>query len=203
MPISQIFNLSIKTSSFPDDCKISKLKPLYKKGSKTDPKNYRPISLLPIVSKIIEKLVHDQTQNYLSETNVLCDCQSGFRKNYSTNYCLAYLNDKVSKGIDQGLYTGMILIDLQKAFDTIIHLLLLEKMAFLGFSDKTIKWFKSYLTDRKFNVYVNEATSDPGPLSCGVPLHVDDSCILFQHKDVNTIQTQRNEDFSNLCDWFC
>ena len=228
VPISQLFNLSIKTSSFPDDCKISKLKPLYKKGSKTDPKNYRPISLLPIVSKIIEKLVHDQAQNYLSENNVLYDCQSGFRKNYSTNYCLAYLNDKISKGFDQRLYTGMILIDLQKAFDTINHLLLLEKMAFLGFSEKTIKWFKSYLTDRKFIVYVNEATSDPGPLSCGVPqgsilgpllfllyvndmpqatksellLYADDSCILFQHKDVNTIQTQLNEDFSNLCDWF-
>ena len=144
VPISQLFNLFIKTSSFPDDFKISKLKPLYKKGSKTDPKNYRPISLLPIVSKIIEKLVHDQAQNYLSENNVLYDCQSGFRTNYSTNYCLAYLNDKISKGFYQGLYTGMILIDLQKAFDTINYLLLLEKMAFLGFSQKTIKWFKSY-----------------------------------------------------------
>ena len=228
MPISQIFNLSIKTSSFPDDCKISKLKPLYKKGSKTDPKNYRPISLLPIVSKIIEKLVHDQTQNYLSENKILYDYQSGFRKNYSTNYCLAYLNDKISKGFDKGLYTGMILIDLQKAFDTINHLLLLEKMTFLGFSEKTIKWFKSYLMDRKFIVYVNEAASDPGLLTCGVPqgsilgpllfllyvndmpqatksellLYADDSCIFFQHKDVNTIQTQLNEDFSNLCDWF-
>ena len=83
-------------------------------------------------------------------------------KNYSTNYCLAYLNDKIS------LYTGMILIDLQKAFDTINHLLLLEKMTFLGISEKSIKWFKSYLADRKIIVYVNEAPSDPGPLSCGV-----------------------------------
>ena len=71
LPISQIFNLSIKLSSFPDDCKISKLKPLFKKGSKIDPKNYRPISLLPIISKILEKLVHDQTQNYLAENEIL------------------------------------------------------------------------------------------------------------------------------------
>ena len=69
LPISQIFNLSIKLS-FPDDFKISKLKPLFKKGSKIDPKNYRPISLLPIVSKILEKLVHDQTQNYLDENDM-------------------------------------------------------------------------------------------------------------------------------------
>ena len=110
LPISQIFNLSIKLSSFPDDCKISKLKPLFKKGSKIDPKNHRPVSLLPIVSKIIEKLVHDQTQNYLDKNEILYDYQSGFRKNFSTNYCLAYLNDKISKGFDTGLHTGMILI---------------------------------------------------------------------------------------------
>ena len=228
LPISQIFNLSIKLSSFPDDCKISKLKPLFKKGSKIDPKNYRPISLLPIISKILEKLVHDQTQNYLDKNKIIYDYQSGFRKNFSTNYCLAYLNDKISKGLDTGIYTGMILIDLQKAFDTIDHSILLEKMTFIGFSEKTIKWFKSYLIDRKFIVHVNEATSDPGDLCCGVPqgsilgpllfllyvndmpqaiksellLYADDSCILFQHKDINVIQKQLNEDFSNLCDWF-
>ena len=72
-PISQICNLSIKYSIFPNDCKIVKLKPLFKKGSKTAPKNYRPISLLPLISKIIEKIIHDQTQVYLNENNIFID----------------------------------------------------------------------------------------------------------------------------------
>ena len=131
-PITQICNLSIKSCSFPDACKLAKVKPLFKKGSKTDPKNYRPISLLPLVSKIIEKVIHDQTQNYLTENKILYEYQSGFRPNHSTDFALSFLNDKVLKGFDKGCFTGMILIDLQKAFDTIDHKLLLEKMNFLG-----------------------------------------------------------------------
>ena len=123
-PIAQLCNLSISTSTFPDDCKTAKLVPIYKKGSKTDPKNYRPISLLPLISKIIEKVIHNQTQSFLDENNILYDYQSGFRKKYSTESCLSFLTDKISKGFDSGLYTGMILIDLQKAFDTIDHELL-------------------------------------------------------------------------------
>ena len=91
IPVTQICNLSIKLSHFPDDCKLAKLKPLYKKGSKTDPKNYRPISLLPIVSKIIEKIIHDQTMEYLTDNKILYRYQSGFRKNHSTDTCLSYL----------------------------------------------------------------------------------------------------------------
>ena len=82
-PLAQLCNLSIATSSFPDDCKTAKIIPLYKKGSKTDPKNYRPISLLPLISKIIEKVIHDQTQSFLDENKILYGFQSGFRKNYT------------------------------------------------------------------------------------------------------------------------
>ena len=119
--ITELFNLSIEKSTFPDECKIAKLKPLYKKGSKLEPKNYRPISLLPIVSKIFEKLVHCQTQNYLDKHKVLYKYQSGFRTKHSTDTCLSLLNNNILNGIDKGLLTGMILIDLQKAFDTIDH----------------------------------------------------------------------------------
>ena len=90
IPITQLCNLSIKFSHFPKDCKVAKLKPLYKKGTKTDPKNFRPISLLPIVSKIIEKVIHDQTMNYLTENSILYRHQSGFCKNHSTDTSLAY-----------------------------------------------------------------------------------------------------------------
>ena len=126
-PLSQICNLSIKYSTFPNDCKIAKLKPLFKRGSKTDPKNYRPISLLPLISKIIEKIIHDQTQSFLDKNNVIYRYQSGFRKFYSTDSCLSYLNNKITTGFESGLFTSMILIDLQKAFDTINHDILIKK----------------------------------------------------------------------------
>ena len=90
-PVTQLCNLSIKLSSFPLECKIAKLKPIYKKGSKTDPKNFRPISLLPLISKIIEKVIHDQTEKYLSSKNILFQYQSGFCKHHSTDFCLSIL----------------------------------------------------------------------------------------------------------------
>ena len=120
-PITQICNLSIKFSIFPIKCQITKLKPLFKKGSATLPKNYLPKSLLPKISKIIEKLIHDQTQTFLNENKILFKFQSGFRQNYSTDSCLSYLSNKITTSFESGLHTGMILIDLQKAFDTINH----------------------------------------------------------------------------------
>ena len=227
-PIAQLCNLSISTSLFPDDCKSAKVIPLYKKGCKTDPKNYRPISLLPLISKIIEKVIHDQTKSFLDENNILYNFQSGFRKKYSTDSCLSFLNDKISKGFDSSLYTGLILIDLQKAFDTIDHEILLEKMVCIGFSKNTVNWFRSYLSNRFFKVNINKTLSNSGKLACGVPqgsilgpllfliyvndmpqalscdllLYADDSCLIYQHKDVKEIENILNINFSNLCDWF-
>ena len=227
-PVTQLCNLSIRLSSFPTRCKIAKLKPIYKKGSKNDPQNYRPISLLPLISKVFEKVIHDQTQEYISKYKILYDFQSGFRNSYSTDSCLVYLTNLIREGFDTGLYTGMILIDLQKAFDTIDHNLLLEKMIYLGFSEKTIQWFKCYLSNRAFIVNISDKFSQLGKVTCGVPqgsilgpllfllyvndmpqaisnkllLYADDSCILFQHKEVKTIEHHLNKDFSNLCDWF-
>ena len=122
----------------------------------------------------------------------------------------------------------MILINLQKAFDTINHDILIKKMTFLGFSEETTNWFKSYLTNRKFIVHINNSFSEPGNLLCGVPqgsilgpllfvlcvndmpqavtcdllLYADDTCLVFQHKDVIEIETVLNKNFSSLCDWF-
>ena len=90
-PTTQICNLSIKLSTVPNECKIAKLKPLDKKGKKTDPKYYRPISLLPVISKILEKVIHDQTMEFVTKKNILYKFQSGFRKFHSTDSCLSYL----------------------------------------------------------------------------------------------------------------
>ena len=105
----------------PSACKVAKLKPIFKKGKKTDPSNYRPISLLPSLPKIIERVIHDQTNSSLSKEDILYNYQSGFQGNHSRNLCLSFFTDKVLKGFDESLLTGMILTDLQKAFDTIDH----------------------------------------------------------------------------------
>ena len=132
--IAKICNISILPGIFPSDWKVVKLKPLYKKGSKTDPENFRPISLLPLISKVIERILYDQVDNSLFQNNILYDYQSGFRKNHSTDLCLFFLNDKILKSFDKGLFTGMILIDLQKAFDTINYEILLGKLHAISFS---------------------------------------------------------------------
>ena len=137
-PISDLCNLSINSEKFLDLCKIAKLKPLYKKGSLTRSCNYRPISLKPLISKVIEKVIHNQTSTFLNSKNLLYTYQSGFRKKHSTDFCLSYLNDKILKGLDKGLMTGMILIDLQKTFDTTDHDILLQKLYAIDFSKNTV-----------------------------------------------------------------
>ena len=226
--ISELCNYSMTLGSFPDTCKIAKVKPLFKKGSKTDPSNNRPVSLLPLLSEVFEGVAVDQTEEFLGLNKVLYDYQFGFRKNHSTDTCLSFLNEKILKGFDDGLVTGMILIDLQKALDTINHDILLKKLSIIGFSDHTVKWFQSYLSKRKFNVNLENSFSEVSNISCDVPqgsiigpllfliyvndtpmavkcnlfLYADDTCLVFQSKNVNDIEKQLNEDFANICDWF-
>ena len=132
-PVAKICNLSIKLASFPDKWKVAKINPLYKKGLKTDPKNFRPTSLLPLISKIIKRIIHDQTMNFLSDNNALHKYQSGFKNFHSTDTCLSYHHDKITKGLDSDFLTGMVLIGLQKAFDAIDRNILISKNAFSGF----------------------------------------------------------------------
>ena len=100
--VTQICNLSIKLSHVPNNCKLAKLKSLYKKGSKTDPKDFRPISLSPVVSNIIKK-IHDETMEYLTDNKILHRYQSWFRKNRSTGTCLSSMTDKILTGFDSAL----------------------------------------------------------------------------------------------------
>ena len=227
-PITDIYNLSIASGKFPDSCKSAKLKPIYKKGSLTEASNYRPIYLLPLISKVIEEVIHDRTSAFLNSRNLLYNYQSGFRKNHSTDFCLSFLNDKILKGFDQGLITSMILIDLQKAFDTIDHGILLQKLYATGASKHSVNWFRSYLTNRTFLVNLGNVFSQPtcvssgvsqgsilGPLlfliyinhmsqavKCNLFLYADDACLICQHKDINETEKQLNKDFQSICDWF-
>ena len=127
--------MSISSGRFPDVFKIGKLKPLFKNGSKTDPRNYWPISLLPLISKVLERIV--QTIHGVSwQIQHFIQISIRISKNYSNNFCLSYLTEKISQGFDSGLLTGMILIDLQKAFDTIDWYDMIWQLYFL--SVKTI-----------------------------------------------------------------
>ena len=110
---------------------------------------------MPLVSKIIEKSMHFQIESYLNKKNLIYMYQSGFRKDHSTDLCLAQLTNFVETGMDKQMHTSMILIDLQKAFDILDHGVLLEKIKYFGFRASVINWFESYLSNRKFLVCVD------------------------------------------------
>ena len=226
-PITYLVNLSISSNSFPKNCKIAKIKPIYKKGSKLEAVNYRPISLLPLISKVFEKVIHDQLQVYMNNFNLIYKFQSGFRPNFSTDSCLSYLHDNILKGFDKGEYTGMVLIDLQKAFDTIDHRILINKLKHIGMSKDATEWIKSYLKNRLTYVDIENQKSSYKNVTCGVPqgsvlgpllfliyvndmpqsvdcqliLYADDSCLSVTHKDVTYIEQVLNKNLSCLCDW--
>ena len=104
--ISALCNLPISQGVFPSACKVAKLKPIFKKGKKTDPSNYSPISLLPSILKVIERVIHDQKNVFLLDENLLYNYQSSFRGNHSANLCLPFLTDKILKGFDEGLFVN-------------------------------------------------------------------------------------------------
>ena len=148
-PLCKIIDLFL-SSKFLLMCKISKVKPLKRKN--IVPKNYRPVSLLPILSKIIERIVYNQLIEHLGKHDILYEYQSGFRSKHSLNTCPAHLSNQILKGFESRKSTGMILIDLQKAFVTLDHDILLDKTNYLGFTSKTIDWFGSYF--KKQNNFV-------------------------------------------------
>ena len=110
--------------------------------------NYRPITVLPILSKILERLVHTQIYSYLSENKILSQSQFGFRPKLSTSTALAFFTDSILDNADNGLITASVFLDLSKAFDTVDHNILLRKLKLIGLDSKSLNWFESYLSNR-------------------------------------------------------
>ena len=148
VPLCRIISLSFSTGIFPDALKISKTIPIHKGGLTTDIGNYRPISLLSVFDKIIEKLMHKRLYNFLEEHNILFCNQFGFRKNNSTSLAPIQITEKIKESIDNKQYGCGIFIDLRKAFDTFNHSILLTKLEHYGIRGTAFQWFKSYLSNR-------------------------------------------------------
>ena len=168
-PLADIFNASIKTGIYPDELKIAKCIPLYKKGKKDDPSNYRPISILCSINKIFEKLLYQRLYKYFSKFKILYEYQYGFRKNHSTTQALIEITDYLKTTIDDKKYICGIFLDLTKAFDTVDHEILLKKLHNYGVRGVANRLIKSYLTNRYQYVTINNVQSSKKAINCGVP----------------------------------
>ena len=168
-PLSDIFNKSFRTGIFPDLLKISKINPIHKKDSKLLISNYRPISLLSNLNKIIEKLMFKRLYAFLEQYKCIYSLQFGFRENHSTNHAIISIIQKIQDAIKDGKFAIGVFIDLQKAFDTVNHSILLEKLNHYGISGISNTWFKSYLTDRQQFVSIGGENSDSTITEHGVP----------------------------------
>ena len=168
-PLSYIFNLSLQLGQFPDPLKIAKISPVYKKGDRDQPGNYRPISVLPVLSKIFEKLVNNRLIEYLEKHNILYKHQYGFREGHSTKLAVTNLINQLVHYQDEGRVTVGVFIDFAKAFDTINHSILLSKMQNYGINGLPLDWFRNYLCKRVQYVQHNGAISSFKLSSCGVP----------------------------------
>ncbi|KPJ06072.1 putative RNA-directed DNA polymerase from transposon BS [Papilio machaon] len=157
--ITSIVNCSITSSTFPKIWKTAIIRPLPKNPNPQELKDLRPISVLPFLSKIVEKVVWIQLTDYLENNNILPEFQSGFRKSHSTTTALLDVTDNIISAQDEGLCTLLVLLDFSRAFDCIDISLLLSKMSYYGFKSDTVQWFQSFLTNRGQCV---EITRDSG-----------------------------------------
>jgi hypothetical protein len=164
-----IINQSLTSGIFPDALKIAKVIPLFKKDDSTIVNNYRPISLLPVLSKVLEKVVHKQLYSYFNQNKLIYSLQHGFRPLYSTETATLYFFDMILKFLDEDKLPFSIFIDLSKAFDTLDHDILLNKLSFYGIQDNSLLWFQSYLNDRTQYVNYKGFKSDKRSISVGVP----------------------------------
>ena len=228
-PLTHICNMSFNDGIFPDLMKIAKVVPLFKSGKDNIFTNYRPVSLLPQFSKILEKLFNKRLDTFLNRHDILSENQYGFRENRSTSLALMELVEDLTRSLDQRRHTIGVFIDLKKAFDTIDHKILLDKLHHYGLRGNANNWIRSYLENRKQYVKFENFESDYMAVRCGVPqgsilgpklfiiyindmcqvskclkfiLFADDTNIFCSGDDLKSLSKMVTSELNNLKNWF-
>ena len=224
----KIFNMSFAQNSVPSSWKISKVTPIPKSGNLKSVNNYRPISLLPLPCKLLEKIVHNRVYGFLTREGILTKFQGGFRSGHSTTSTLAEFTDDIKRELNVANNTIAAFIDLRKAFDTVDHSVLLCKLNHYGIHSDNYHWFEDYLSNRFQVVNVNGTFSDRAEVVCGVPqgsilgpllfllyvndvikciknckikLYADDTVIYTAHHDFALSRTLLQEDLECYSTW--
>ena len=164
--ITIIINTSIITNTFPELWKVAHVTPAFKNGDNEDASNFRPISLLPVLSKILEKIIATQLIKYLVDNNLISNTHHGFMPGLSTETALLKISDKIYQNIDNKKISLLLLLDLSKAFDSVNHRILLDKLQGVNINPL---WFESYLSNRKQCVKIKDTISSPREILFGVP----------------------------------
>ena len=167
--LSQLYNMSLELSTFPNKSKVGRVTPAHKSGSTDNIDNYRPITVLPLFSKIFEKLTLIRMQDFISKNDILSPCQYGFRVGKSTTHAVMELLSYITNAYHDKIYCACFFLDLRKAFDTVHHNLLLQKLQHYGFRGHCHSYLKSYYHNRKQYTHVNGYESDIGDVLNGVP----------------------------------
>ena len=226
--LSTIFNKSISEGLFPNNWKVARVAPIFKEGPTEDRSNYRPISVLPVVSRLFEKTIFNQLYAYFDDNKLFYSHQSGFRALHSVLTCLLKSSDDWYHDFDKGFLSSVVFIDLKKAFDTVDHAILIQKLCHYGVQGKELDWFKSYLQDRKQCCKINGHTSKIENVNCGVPqgsclgpllfliyindlpcalqstkvtMYADDTSISYSSKSIAEINEAVNSDLKRLQLW--
>ena len=227
-PLCSLINKSLRESLFPTSEKCGKITPVFKSGDSAILDNYRPITVVPALSKIIEKIVYNQLSQYLESNGLLCPRQFGLRHGRSTQHAVTLLSKEVRQNIDKGLCTGAVYIDFRKAFDTVCHATLLEKLPTYGIDNAEFQWIGDYLFNRKQKVIFNNTSSCEEQVTCGVPqgsilgpllfgltindiyipltdadiiLYADDTVLYCAKKSSKEIEQLLNNELQKVADW--
>ena len=169
VPLARLFNMSFQSGTFPASWKTANVVPIYKKNDRQKVSNYRPVSLLCTLSKVMERIVHTRLYEHCVSNNLLTDKNSGFKRCDSTVNQLVFITNKINEALDKKSDACLVFLDISKAFDKVWHRGLLHKLRQFGMSNVLVDWFASYLVNRKQQVIIDGVSSDPALITAGVP----------------------------------